>query len=948
MIPRSSLLLGTLLCLGAAAGLAPAAAALGDGTVAVQAGTIHLVAGDQVIENGTIVVVDGRITAVGADVAIPHGARVVDYGADAVIVPGFVAADSTFGSSIAAPRTAEPDLRAVDGFDPYTNLYTAVTSGVTSTYLAPARGRLVAGQGAVVKSAGEKDSRRVLSDSVGLHGSIGAEARRTPGYWEPPVPATVDQGMGVARKQLPRTTMGAMVALEELLALARGEGDAEEYGPYAGPGLARHISSKKPWRMGADSAEEIRALLEFFGSHGLPLVIDGAAEAGQLATEIAAAGVPVIVDVSMLPNQGGRDFGKGEGANWPNYGTAAALHKAGAKVAISTPATASASELRFAAGLAMRGGLSAAEALRAITLSPAEILGVADRVGSIADGKDADFVVMNGAPLDMTSGVVATWVDGEIAWSGSADESGASTSVVIDVQELHVGDGTVISPGQMLLKDGKIAAIGSRVGRPAGATVVRAFAAMPGMIDALGHLGLEGSRKPISPSFDLTRIVEPGDFADRRVAQAGVTTVNLSSRAAPGSGSPTMAYKPAGDDVDAMVIAQANSFRMQWTASIRSQSGKSVRTALGKAKAYVEKWAKYEADMAAYVPPAPEEPKAEEEDDEKEEEGDEEKDEEKDDKKKKKKKKKKDKDEPARPVTGVWEGELGDAKIRFRLLDSDGALSGNLRSDALSSTLIEVSGNREEKSISLSGRGSRGAVSITLELAKDELKGSATVAGEELEVTVKQTATEYVVAGRSERRKPESPPKAPKGQPKSPGIKPELEPLRRAMQGKATVIVSVERADEILACVAAFEEFGIKPVLYGANDAHKVANEIQGRVAGVLLSHVVTAADPKIRTKVRNRYAELSDAGIPVAFRSAAEEGAVELPLMAAYAVAHGMSPEGALRALTSDAAKMLSIDHRVGRLARQLDADVVLLDGSPLDVSSSVLRVWVAGKEIR
>jgi hypothetical protein len=382
--------------------------------------------------------------------------------------------------------------------------------------------------------------------------------------------------------------------------------------------------------------------------------------------------------------------------------------------------------------------------------------------------------------------------------------------------------------------------------------------------------------------------------------------------------------------------------RMQWTSSIRSQSGNSVRSSLKKAQDYAAKWAKYEEDMAAWVPPAPEEPKAEDEDEEEEEEEEEEKDD------KKKKKKKKDKDEPARPVTGVWEGELGDAKIRFRLLDSDGDLSGNLRSDALSKSLIEVSGNRDEKSISLSGMGSRGSVAIALELSKDELKGTATVAGEELEVTVKQASTEYVVAGRSERRKPEAAKKAPKGKPKNPGRKPELEPLRQAMQGKATIIVSVERADEILACVKAFEEFGIKPVLYGAGEAHKVASEIQGRVSGVLLSHRVIATDSKAITKVRNRYADLSDAGIPVAFRSAAEEGAVELPLMAAYAVAHGMSPEGALRALTADAATMLSIDDRVGRLGRQLDADVVLLDGSPLDIGSSVLRVWVGGKEIR
>jgi imidazolonepropionase-like amidohydrolase len=89
-------------------------------------------------------------------------------------------------------------------------------------------------------------------------------------------------------------------------------------------------------------------------------------------------------------------------------------------------------------------------------------------------------------------------------------------------------------------------------------------------------------------------------------------------------------------------------------------------------------------------------------------------------------------------------------------------------------------------------------------------------------------------------------------------------------------------------------------------------------------------------------------AGIPIAFHSDAEEGAVDLPTIAAYAVSQGMGPEAALRALTADAARMYAIDERVGRLAPGLDGDVALLDGSPLDVSSRVVRVWVGGEEVR
>jgi imidazolonepropionase-like amidohydrolase len=161
-------------------------------------------------------------------------------------------------------------------------------------------------------------------------------------------------------------------------------------------------------------------------------------------------------------------------------------------------------------------------------------------------------------------------------------------------------------------------------------------------------------------------------------------------------------------------------------------------------------------------------------------------------------------------------------------------------------------------------------------------------------------------------------------------------------------VVGVDREDEILACLDAFEEVGLKPILLGANEAWKVVDQVRGRVAGVLLDHRVIYTDAEMGTRRRNRYAELSSAGIPVAFQSSAEEGAAELPLIAAYAVSQGMSPQGALRALTHDAATMMRIGDRVGRIAAGLDADLLLLDGSPLDPRSRVLRVWVDGREIR
>lgn len=917
--------------------------------VAVRAGTIHTVEDGRVIEGGgTILINDGVIVGVGEALEVPSGARVVDYGPDAVVVPGLVAANSSHASA-PGERTAEPGLLAIDEFDPYSDYYDALRGGVTSLYLAPAPARLLGGQGAVVKASGKDRARRILSASAAIQGSISADARNTPSYWEPPVPATVDVGIGEPLSQLPRSTMGAIVALGELLDLAEDGTGEDLYGDEVAPVLRELLAERRLWRMRAETAGEIRALLDFFGERDLPLVIDGGAEAGAVADELARAGVATIVSP---PGFRGEDFGKSPDAPWPRFDTVARLARAGAAFAISTGPGSSPGDLRLAAGLAMRGGLGAEEALEAITLAPATLLGVADRVGSLAPGKDADLLVFSGPPLAQTSSVVAAWIDGDVAWTTHDSET-----VVLEVAELHVGDGEVLSPGQILLERGRIAEVGRRVAHPPGATVVRGFAAMPGMIDAMGFLGLEGSTHKFNTKFELSRIVEPGDYADRQVALAGVTTVVLTSRSEPGPGSPTMAYKPAGEDFDRMVIADPNALRVEWSEKIRGDSGDSVKKLLEKAKKYKTQWEEYEKAIAEWTPPEPKEATAAEDEDEEEEDenaeeqkGDEDEEKAKDEKKKKKKK---DEEEPARPVTGIWQGDVtvppstAPARLRLRLNDREGVLEGSLRCDQLSDGLVDVSGSREEKKVSLEGLGSRGWIALELALSEGKLVGSVRVGEDSVEIALEQSSTEYEVAGRPD-RVPAEPEEDVKGKPKRPGLDAGLEPVRRAMDGTAAILVEVTRADELDECLDTFAEYGIRPVVTGLESAWEVTDLLEGRVAGVLLSQEIVVADAKKRTLEHNRYRVLSNAGIPVAFHSGAEEAAVELPLLATYAVSRGMSPAAALVALTAGAAEMLALDHRVGKLAQGLDADVLLLDGPPLEAATSVLRVWVDGKEIR
>ena len=968
MIP--SILIALPLAFWPSTAAAPQSAATGakSNVVAVKAGTIHVVEEDRVIRGaGTILLRDGRIIAIGENVEVPADAQVIDYGPDAVIVPGLVAADSPYGGAAPSARTADPGVLAADAFNPFSSYAVPISSGVTTVYLAPARNRLIAGQGAVAKLGIEPGSSRLLIESSGLHGAIGAEARSTPGFWEPPVPATVDVGIGIEQRQLPRTTMGAVLALGELLDAAGGNGNADEYGASTGPELARLLKEGKTWRMGAQRANEIRALLAFCRDNGLPLVLDGGDQAHLVADELAAAGVKVVLGVDARGNRSPRDRGKGADAEWPRYDTAAVLERAGVKFAL-VPADRvglhagryAVNDLRFVAQLACANGLSSERALRAITLDAAEVLGVADRVGSLKAGKDGDFVVLNGAPMASTSSVLATWIGGEVAWK--AHESGAT---VLHLEHLHLGDGHVLEPGQLLIEDGRIVEVGRRVAHPIGATVIRGHAAMPGMIDARGHLGLEGSNRTPQTRYSMSRIVEPGDATDRRVAKAGVTTVMLTPRGTGRTGAPAMAYKPAGSDVKDMVVADPSALHFTWSDSNRLKAGEGVRDTLGKAREYKQKWDEYEAAIAAWTPPAaaaaPEAKEDEKKDEEKKEEsktegeGEEGK---KDDDKKKKKKK--DEEVEARPVTGVWEAEVRveeddePTRLRLRLLEhGDGSLEGSLRSDLVSDDLVSITGERDEFAVTFSGRSREGRVEFEGTAKEGKLDGKLVRGELELEVAAEQKSSEYEVVRRPEPNaasaaKPAEAAPEPKDKPKAPGINPDLEPLRRAMEGKVAVVVGVDRADEIVACVDAFEKAGIRPILLGANDAWKVVDEIRDRISGVLLDHRVIYTDSEMGTRTRNRYAELANAGVRVAFHSSAEEGAAELPLVAAYAVSQGMSPAGALRALTSDAADMMAIGERVGRIQAGMDADVLLLDGDPLEIGTRVVRVWVNGEEIR
>jgi imidazolonepropionase-like amidohydrolase len=286
---------------------------------------------------------------------------------------------------------------------------------------------------------------RVLLESAAIHGWIDG---RAPDAGVLEVARRPSVGMGVEQPQPPdahgrdchRGTVETPAEARTTGATALGR---------AAPRAP--IEAKRPWRMSASSAPEIRALLGFRRKACPRTTRSGAAPSPRIAKS------PVIVKSPILANAGGRDFGKDRDAQAPVFDVASSLERAHVRFAIAPSNDAAASDLRFAAEIASRGGLDRDAALRAITLSPAEILGVSDHVGSLVPGKDADFVVYNGHPLAPGTSTLATWVDGEKVYERTREK----TAVVLSVDELYVGDGEVLRPGEVLIQDGRIREVGA-------------------------------------------------------------------------------------------------------------------------------------------------------------------------------------------------------------------------------------------------------------------------------------------------------------------------------------------------------------------------------------------------------------------------------------------------------------------------------------------------------
>lgn len=578
-----------------------------------------------VIVDAILVVRDGKVVAAGkrADVKVPDDAVMHDLG-DATIIPGLVIAETTLADRGKDDlHNLTPHYRAIDGYDPFGDYSSVLAGGATTVQLSPGGKRLLPGQGSVVKLFGDDLVHRTLRDEESLRLVLGDGIKSPPRIYEPPVGAvSVDRPLEPTRPQLGGGLANVMAGLRAAFQAARADRSSNDTFLKS---IADAGTSKKPLRVSAPTMADVQAALALAKELDLRLVLvdPPAATADQLQSwkshvdgVILNPGVRpgIISDTSAGDDAGpatapaarnrrrnpapaaprgnrpATTKGDDDVASSSPAEAARDLHAAGLRVAVKPMQDADLKEILYLGGL-FTTHATAADALKMLTADAAGLLGVSERVGTLAAGKDADFVVLGGEPFGLHTRVRTVYVDGQVAY----DSTTAARSKVIRGARLLNGAGDSINNGAVLVEGRTIRAVGRDVSTPADAEEKRFSGAVivPGFLDLGNGLGLGG---PLSSNIALNtklgaRLVS-GDPAAASARQGGITTVLLSAPAP----SPVLAFK-LGDKLRPVKDPVALRFAVRGNLT---QAGTSLRDTLKSAKTYCDSWTKYEAELPEY------------------------------------------------------------------------------------------------------------------------------------------------------------------------------------------------------------------------------------------------------------------------------------------------------------------------------------------------------------
>jgi imidazolonepropionase-like amidohydrolase len=587
---------------------------------AIQNARIVTVSG-QTIDRGTIVIENGLITAVGSNAQVPAGAWVID-GEGLTVYPGLVDAMSSVGLPASmrvagggrgtgqagqeqAPYSLGPEDRPatftwMSAADDLNLEDDAIVkwrdAGFTSVMVSPERG-LFPGQAAFINLAGDRGRDMVVKTPVAMRVNLQA-GRGFRGY--------------------PNSLFGAIAYVRQSFIDAAHYEQAWNIYNASPAGLERpeYDRAIEPLRdvlnngefvmLPGEWAYEVQRMVKFGNELGINTLIYGVHQGYQIADELAEQNIPVLLN-----------------ANWPERAkdgdpdadvalrvlrfrdraptTPAAFEQAGVQFAFYAGG-AEPDKLMANVRKSIALGLSQEAAVRAFTLGPAELFGVADRVGSLEEGKIANITVTDGDLFAKDTKVKMVFVDGkrfevdgaaatmarggeeeEEGEEGEAEEEGEEEEEVLPpvpmVQDrgpinpsnvtliqnatiLTVSQGT-IENGSILIRDGKIAAVGTDIEAPGNATVIDASGkyVMPGIIDEHSHTAADAINEgsiAVSSMVDINDVINPDDIAIYRAVAGGVTSASiLHGSANPIGGLKAMIKMRWGEDADGLLLEGA-------------------------------------------------------------------------------------------------------------------------------------------------------------------------------------------------------------------------------------------------------------------------------------------------------------------------------------------------------------------------------------------------------
>lgn len=380
----------------------------------IKNGYIKTMAGPD-IENGSILIGnDGKIAAVGKDLSVLEGCTILDA-QGRLVTPGLVEAHCHIGLHNEAvgwegmdynegidPIT--PQMRAIDSIYPLDEAFEhARKGGVTTCCTGPGSANVLGGTFVAIKTAGKRVDDMIVKNPIAMKCAFGENPKRF---------------YGQQKKSAPHTRMGTAALLRETLFKAKqymAEKDAGKEPKFDMKleSLIPVLRGEIPLKAHAHRSDDIFTSIRIAKEFGLKLTLDHCTDGAVIAEELAKEGYPAFVG----PSLGTKSKIELKSKSFEAPGI---LHKAGVKVSIITDAPVIPQQyLPMCAGQAVQAGLPMEEGWRAITINPAESIGIADRVGSLEPGKDGDVVIWTADPLvNVGAHAVCTVIDGKVVWQG--------------------------------------------------------------------------------------------------------------------------------------------------------------------------------------------------------------------------------------------------------------------------------------------------------------------------------------------------------------------------------------------------------------------------------------------------------------------------------------------------------------------------------------------------